>query len=91
MHIQACRFDRNNDDGIHVEAIKGMQRPTTLQEEVKDFLRRYPMPLVITDCELYYNQRNGICISDYWKGPVEVSDCVIVGNLEYGLSMQGRV
>ena len=49
------------------------------------------MSLVITDCELYYNQRNGISISDYWKGPVEVSDCVIVGNLEYGLSMQGRV
>lgn len=49
------------------------------------------MSLVITDCELYYNQRNGISISDYWKGPVEVSDCVIVGNLEYALSMQGKV
>lgn len=65
--------------------------PAHLQEEVREFLRRHPMPLVITDCELYYNQRNGISISEYWKGPIEVSDCVIVGNLEYGLSITGIV
>lgn len=50
--LKACRFDRNADDGV---AIDCNQQPRDIQDEVKAFLRRKPMCLVITDCEVYYN------------------------------------
>lgn len=43
------------------------------------------MQIVINQSEIYYNQKNGIYVQDFWKGPIEINECLIVGNLEYGL------
>lgn len=85
LFVKSCRFDRNNDDGIRIDCSTYALPKHELQEEVCNFLRRSPMDIVINDCEIYYNQRNGIFVQDYWKGPIEISDCIIVGNLEYGV------
>ena len=85
INITNCKFDRNIEHGIVIDSSDIPMPVRILQYEVKEFLKRKPMKVVIQDCEIYYNNRNGIFIRDFWKGPVIIHECLMVGNQEYGL------
>ena len=89
IHLGGCSFSKNKGDGICIKSIT--RRPADLQIEARNFLKKHPMSIVITDSEVAHNSRNGISFNGFWKGPIEVSDCTIVDNAQYGLSMQGHV
>lgn len=78
--IQGCRIERNSEDGINIDSSFYPKPAKLLQQEVKQFLKREPMQVIINECEVSYNSKNGIYIQDFWKGPVEIRDCMIVSN-----------
>jgi hypothetical protein len=43
------------------------------------------MKIVIQSCEIFLNQKDGVFIQEFWKGPIEIDECIFIGNLEYGL------
>ena len=85
IHVLSCKIERNNDDGIIIDSSQFPMPAKILQNEVRLFLKIQPMKIIIQDCEIYLNQKDGICIQEFWKGPIDIDECAIIGNTEYGI------
>lgn len=60
--ILGCKLSRNSNCGISVDSNSYLPPTRILQAEVKEFLKRQPMKIVVSDCEVFHNQRNGIMV-----------------------------
>ena len=90
INILSCKIDRNESDGIAIDCTDFPMPVRVLQPEVKQFLKRRPLSVAISDCEIYYNQKNGILIQEFWKGSIKIDECLLVGNIEYGLCCSNK-
>lgn len=55
INIVNCKLDRNGGHGIHIDSSDYPMPVRILQYEVKEFIKRKPLKIVIQDCEIYYN------------------------------------
>jgi hypothetical protein len=67
--IEECEFKNNDSGGLHCLS-PTLKNEKHISEDIKSFLDRYPLILQIVKCEFIYNNRSGIVIDDFWKGPV---------------------
>jgi hypothetical protein len=51
-----------------------------------EFLSDNPMSIEITNCRVSQNTKNGITISDWWKGEIMVTRSKILENKGAGIS-----
>ena len=67
--IEECEFKNNDSGGLH-SLSPTLKNEKHISDDIKSFLDRFPLILHIVKCEFTLNNRSGIVIDDFWKGPV---------------------
>lgn len=65
--IKNCIVKGNQSGGVFCGC---PEKPTDLVQDAIYFLKKFPMPIKISNCEITGNMHYGILIQDFWKGSV---------------------
>lgn len=67
--IEDSEFKSNEYGGINVLSAP-LKTEKPLSEEIRSFLERFPMVVQIKRCDIVQNNRTGLQVEDFWKGPI---------------------
>ena len=72
--MKNCFVKGNQSGGIFCGC---PEKPEGLIDDALLFLKKYPMPIKISNCEVAQNMHYGILVQDFWKGSVTIKNTVV--------------
>lgn len=68
--IEDCQFMNNESGGVYISNTQLVTGDKTVPEEIRTFLDKFPMIVHFNRCDIINNDKSGVLLEDYWKGPV---------------------
>lgn len=85
--IKNCIIKCNQNGGIFCGC---PEKPTGLVDDAIIFLKKFPMCLKISNCEITGNMHYGVLVQDFWKGSVIIKHTLVQYNCNFGVYMHAK-
>lgn len=85
--IKNCIVKGNQSGGIFCGC---PDKPTGLPSDALWFLKKFPMSVKISCCEVTQNMHYGILVQDFWKGSVIIKGSLIQHNCNFGIYIHAK-
>ena len=85
--IKNCIVKGNQSGGIFCAS---PEKPAGLCSDAVWFLKKFPMSIKISNCEVTQNMHYGILVQDFWKGSVIIKRSLIQHNCNFGIYIHAK-